>query len=466
MNKDIFSIDDIILQILKYLPRQGTLPILLTNKACFLTAQRHSVEILYSRAYCCDSINLMLWSIDMGSGLDNKRSRVCEYACRAGSLEVLRWALEQDFFSSSRLFNAAAAGGHTHILDFLISDASTSSLLDYEACELSAVLGGNSECIEWVRSRQPHRPYGPSVLAAALQSGNIGILMSLLTNTEESCSWGSVLESAVTSYYERPWSLRVKVLFRSHMDTFLSSPAVQHIDTQNPNSLYFLWTTWIVFLYEACSRENLLHCTLPSLLSYMHPPVWVQYCRRRSMGVVLVYSNGKIEIVCSDHTLISPRAGGGSFVYSPQRGATEVYTRPSDTEVTFPVALSRKVRMLDRYIRDLQAIDNPQHAVATVFERLEGEGDKMEGTTDTTCLTKKVYYSHRSRSIRLIIRFDDCLQMNFIDGSTLIRSYNPLHVYSICYVRNRNSHRHFFTPEGAQSKFVVVVYDTLKCYST
>jgi len=95
-------------------------------------------------------------------------SNTCWWAARKGHLEVLRWALSQEPACPLRgcEAEAAARGGHIHVVEFLVEQGQP---LHPYVCA-AAVEGGHLDALKWLRSRDPLCPWDEdSVGPAALE---------------------------------------------------------------------------------------------------------------------------------------------------------------------------------------------------------------------------------------------------------------------------------------------------------
>jgi hypothetical protein len=127
--------------------------------------------------------------------LDNKRAqlpeRICDYAAKSGSIELMSWLKQQDCTLDADTCYWAAASGHLPLLQFLYSQACTG---DAATCN-AAALRGDLAMLQWLRSKGCF--WSPAEVAdSAAASGSIELMTWLQSQPDITFSKGTMQRAA------------------------------------------------------------------------------------------------------------------------------------------------------------------------------------------------------------------------------------------------------------------------------
>ncbi|WZN63646.1 putative ankyrin repeat protein [Chloropicon roscoffensis] len=147
------------------------------------------------------------WELNLGTG---------EWAGRGGSIEVLEYLCEEGWELDEGVCDGAALGGHLEVLKFL-RGLDPPCPWDWETCQ-EAAEGGHLEVLKWVRDQDPPCPLDELNCAAAAGGGHLEVLKWLRDQDPpcpwdwETCAWAAeggqleVLKWARSQDPPCPWS--------------------------------------------------------------------------------------------------------------------------------------------------------------------------------------------------------------------------------------------------------------------
>ncbi|WZN64194.1 putative ankyrin repeat protein [Chloropicon roscoffensis] len=139
--------------------------------------------------WVCDTFEILpgfKWPHERAKGGAVHEGDLVNYAVFLGSVEILRWLVEEKEWEPNETFSGlwVGLGGSVEVLEYLLESGSE---FDRNVC-MGAAIGGRLEALKWLRDQDPPCPWDAGTCAYAAAGGHLDVL-KFLRAQDPPCPW-------------------------------------------------------------------------------------------------------------------------------------------------------------------------------------------------------------------------------------------------------------------------------------